>query len=367
MCTLALARRSVVIGVVTACGPHKPPATPDTTLPQTYQSVTATAGPSLANQAWFDVFQDNELRGLVRTALAGNTDVRIAATRVIEARAQAGIVRADQYPTVAASGTAGAQRTPALGDNGAKTAAAIAVEGAASWELDFWGRLRNATAAARANLVSAEWAQRAVVTDLVSDVASHYFSLRAIDLALDNARRTLASRQQSRELAVVRERGGATSLLDVRQAEQLVYGASVTIADLERRQALEEHVLALLIGQPGATITRPSPQSSAPPMPDVPAGLPSELLTRRPDIQAAEQQLVAADATVASARTGLVPAHHADGRRRHCQHRADVVVQRRRAAMVRRGQRGTTDLQRGPDPIADRTGGGAAAGSARGL
>ena len=185
------ARQVLVIAVAAvlgACAPHTPPTTPPTAgLPEDYRVAATPVAPgaSLANQAWFDVFQDPNLQALVRAALDRNTDVRLAAARVIEARAQVGIVRADQYPTVTASGTIGGQRTPQLGNTDARTAGAIAFQGAAAWELDFWNRLRNATAAARANLVSAEWAQRAVVTDLVSDVASHYFTLRSIDLALD--------------------------------------------------------------------------------------------------------------------------------------------------------------------------------------
>jgi multidrug efflux system outer membrane protein len=163
------------------------------------------------------------------------------------------------------------------------------------------------SAAARARLLAADWSRRAVVTGLVSDVAAGYFALRALDDEIEIARRTLTSRQASLDLAQVRERGGATTLLDVRQAEQLVYDATSRIADLERRVALEEHQLALLIGQPGAVIARGRPLAEQSHPPEIPAGLPSDLLERRPDVQQAEQLVVAAAAELASAKAAYFP------------------------------------------------------------
>ena len=133
----------------------------------------------------------------------------------------------------------------------------MAVQGSAAWELDFWGKFRRATESARAQLLAAEWGRRAVMTTLVSQVASAYFGLRALDLELDISRRTLASRRESLQLAQVREQGGVTSLLDVRQAEQLVYGATGEIATLERQIAQQENFISVLLGgNPGADRAR---------------------------------------------------------------------------------------------------------------
>lgn len=280
---------------------------PSVPLPAAYAASASSTEPALATQPWTTVFQDPALQVLIRTALDANTNLQMAAVRVLEARASLGIVRADQMPQVNASLTAGGQRTPALGNSDAKTAGAIAIEGAASWDLDFWGRLRSASSAARARVLAAEWGRRAVVTALISDVATSYFSLRAFDDELDIARRTLATRQSSLDLARVREQGGATTLLDVRQAEQLVYDATSTIADLERRTAIEEHTLAVLLGRTDAVVSRDRSAAVQTLLPAVPAGLPSNLLERRPDIRQAEQGVVAASAELASARAAFFP------------------------------------------------------------
>jgi multidrug efflux system outer membrane protein len=303
--------RAVALGLVTVVGlagcaaPAIKARQPAAVLPQTFSETTG-AGPSLANQRWFDLFQDAQLQGLVRTALTGNTDVQIAAARVLETRASLGITRANQRPSITGSVAAGGQRTPELGTTPARTAAALAIEGNASWDPDFWGRLEALTASARAQALAAEWAQRAVLTALVSDVASSYFRLRTLDLELDVAQRTLTSRQASLQLARVREQGGAASLIDVRQAEQLVYGAAATIVDLQRRIALEEHGLAVLTGQASAPIPRGRPLEDQG-LPAVPQGLPSDLLLNRPDIQRAEQLVNASAAELTAARAAFFP------------------------------------------------------------
>lgn len=280
---------------------------PTVPLPAAYAVAQAAPGAALALQPWDRVFQDAALQSLIRSALDSNTNVQIAAVRVLQARAQLGIVRADEFPQINASAALGGQRTPQLGSNAAKTAGAVSLQGAASWELDFWGRLRNASAAARADVLAADWGRRAVVTALISDVATSYYTLRALDEALDIARRTLTTRQSSLELARIREQGGATTLLDVRQAEQLVYDATSTIADIERRISIEEHGLALLLGRTDAVVTRDGTATATPLMPEVPAGLPSDLLERRPDIRQAEQLVVATSAELASARASFFP------------------------------------------------------------
>jgi multidrug efflux system outer membrane protein len=208
---------------------------------------------SIGDAKWWDVFEDDALQSLIHLALQQNDDVRLAAGRVLEAQAQLGITRADQWPSVAANaGVLGERPASALGFP-SRNIGAIQVQGSVAWELDFWGRYRRATEASRAQLVASEWGRRAVITSLISQVAAAYFDLRALDLELDISRRTLASRQESLRLTQVREQGGVTSLLDVRQAEQLVYGATGEIATLEREIEQQENFISLLVGNnPGA-------------------------------------------------------------------------------------------------------------------
>jgi multidrug efflux system outer membrane protein len=181
------------------------------------------------------------------------------------------------------------------------------VQGSASWELDFWGKYRRATEAARAQLVASQWGRRAVLTTLVSQVATAYFGLRTLDLELDISRRTLTSRQESLQLTQVREQGGVTSLVDVRQAEQLVYGAAGEITTLEREIAQQENFISLLLGGNPGPIARGRALTDQPHESVLPAGLPSSLLERRPDIQQSEQQLVASNAQIGVARSAYFP------------------------------------------------------------
>src|SRR5262249_24308857 len=169
------------------------------------------------------------------------------------------------------------QRTSAALGFAPRNVGAVQIQATAAWELDFWGKFRRATESARAQLLATEWARRAVLTTLVSQVSTAYFDLRALDLELDISRRTLESRRESLQLAQVRERGGVTSLLDVRQAEQLVFGASGEIATLERGIAQQENFISFLAGGNPAPIDRGRPLADQPHRPDVPAGLPSAL------------------------------------------------------------------------------------------
>jgi multidrug efflux system outer membrane protein len=181
------------------------------------------------------------------------------------------------------------------------------VGASASWEVDFWGKFRRATEAARAALAATESGRRAVVTSLVAQVASAYFGLRALDLNLEIATQTLASRQESLRLTQVRAAGGATSELDVRQAEQLVFDASATIADLERRSEQQENLISALLGNNPGAVRRGRPLTDQPRIPQVPTGLPSALLQRRPDIVQAEQLLAAVNANIGVARANYFP------------------------------------------------------------
>jgi multidrug efflux system outer membrane protein len=175
------------------------------------------------------------------------------------------------------------------------------------WELDFWGKFRRATESARATLLATEWAQKAVIWSLVSNVASAYFQLQELDLELEISRRTLSSRKESLRLVEIRERGGTTSMMDVRQSEELVYGAAAAIPDTERRIEQQENFLSILLGRNPGPVTRGKSLVETPILPTVPAGLPSSILERRPDIQSAEQQLVAANALIGVAKAAYFP------------------------------------------------------------
>lgn len=264
---------------------------------------------SFGDQKWWEVFQDPQLQELVRTALKQNYDVRIAAARILEAQAQLGITRADQLPAINAGASAVNERYPRtkILPQAPFETNYTEVNASFNWELDFWGKYRRATEAARANVLAAEWARRAVINTLVSDVAGAYFQLRADDLQLEIARRSLASRQESWRLTQTLATGGAGTMLDVRQAEQLVAVAAETIPDLERRIQQEENFISILLGNNPGPIARGMMLTEQPHLPQVPPGIPSRLLERRPDVREVEAELVAANAQIGVARAAYFP------------------------------------------------------------
>jgi multidrug efflux system outer membrane protein len=271
------------------------------------QAPAQPAAESLGDQKWWNVFQDKQLQDLIHAALQQNYDVRIAATRILQAQAQVGITRADQLPTISGGVEAVDQRSartklfPAFEMNSEQVDLSLA------WELDFWGKYRRATESARANLLATEWAREAVISTLVSDVASAYFQLRELDLQLEISRCTLVSRQDSLGLTRMLANGGATSMLDVRQAEQLVFTAAETIPDLERRIEQQENFISTLLGNNPGPVARGAKLTEQPHAPEVPVGLPSTLLERRPDIREAEAQLIAANAQIGVAKAAYFP------------------------------------------------------------
>jgi len=262
---------------------------------------------ALGDQKWWDIFQDEQLRVLIRIAVVQNYDSRIAASRVLEARAQLGITRADQFPSLNAGAAISDNRTAQSKFLPAFETGTGQVNVSAAWELDFWGRYRRATEALRANLVASEWARREVISTLVANLASAYFQLRALDLELEISKRTLNSRQESLRLTKILADGGSTTLLDVRQAEQLVFTASAEIPVLEQQIEQQENFLSILLGQSPGDIPRGQILTEQHQPPEVPPGLPSSLLERRPDIQQAEAQLVAANAEIGVARAAYFP------------------------------------------------------------
>ena len=261
----------------------------------------------LGEEKWWEVFADQELQGLIRTALKNNYDVRIAATRVLEAQAQLGITRADQLPALSAGGNVTSVRNPKVGPIPSYEITQGQLSASASWNVDFWGRYRRATEAARAIVLANEWARKEVMATLVANVASSYFQLRQLDLQLEISKRTLGSRQDSLDLTKTLEEHGINSLLDVRQSEQLVYTAAAEIPDLERQIGQEENAISILLGNNPGDIPRGLKLTEQPHAPEVPVGLPSSLLERRPDIREAEENLIAANAEIGVARAAYFP------------------------------------------------------------
>ena len=262
---------------------------------------------SLAEEKWWDVFGDAQLRELIKTALQQNYDVRVAAARILQAQAQLGVTRADQLPTIAGNAGAINERSPQSKFLPAFETSANQVGASLAWDLDFWGRYRRATEAARADLMATEWARRQVVTDLVANVASAYFQLRALDLQLEISQRTLTSRRDSLRLTNLLAQGGSTSMLDVRQAEQLVFTAASEVPSLEQQIEQEENLISILLGNNPAPVPRGRKLTEQEHPPTVPSGLPSSLLERRPDIRQAEEQLISANAQIGVAQAAYFP------------------------------------------------------------
>ncbi|MCL4783967.1 MAG: efflux transporter outer membrane subunit [Bryobacterales bacterium] len=282
---------------------------PAIATPDQYRGSAATAASpeSLGDTEWWKLFQDEALQKLIRAALDGSPSMEIAAARVAQAQAQAGITRADQFPSIGASATVARQKSAGLSVFPGFESTSAGLTLSAVWQLDFWGRYRKATEAARAELTATQWGQKAVVATLVANVAAAYFSLRELDLELEISQRTLSARRESLALNRTLEKGGAISLMDVHQAEILVEQAATRIPDLEKRVAQQENLLSILLGRNPGEIERGFRLTEQLPPPAVPAGLPSSLLERRPDIQAAEWQLIAANARIGVAKAAWFP------------------------------------------------------------
>ena len=289
----------------------KPPA------PPVYRGVADPQAPpdsqTLADTKWFDVFRDDRLQELVREALVHNYDLREAVARIDLATANLGLVRSEQFPTVVGSAdvtTLGRSRDGelTLPEPLPKSRSFGSVLlNLLTFELDIWGRLRKQTQAARADLLATEEARKAVITTIVSDVAASYFRLREFDFELEIARRTLTSRQESLRIIKLREERGISNMLEVRQGEELVYDATEVIPALERSIEQQENFLSLLVGKNPGPIIRGLALIDEQMPPSVPAGLPSDLLVRRPDIRATEQSLIAAGARIEVARKAYFP------------------------------------------------------------
>jgi len=268
---------------------------------------------SLADVKWFDLFEDDVLKQLGVTALKDNFDLRIAAERVLQARAQLGVTRSDQFPSLDATASFVTNRGSSAGaipfiPRGTNLDVSYTQVGfSLGWELDVWGRLRRLTEAARADYLATEEARHGVITTLVSDVTSTYFALRELDLELEIALKTRTIAEDGLRLTRARRDQGAATGLDVHQAEQFLYTATAQIASIERALAQTENALSLLLGKSPGDIPRGKELVALKPPPQVPAGLPSALLERRPDIRQSERVLISANAQIGAARAQYFP------------------------------------------------------------
>ena len=314
----SLAATVAAAGLLTGCtmGPNY--VRPTVNPPQSFRApepLPPSQAASIADLKWFEVFQDTQLQGLVRTALEQNYDLRDAVSRVEQARANLGIVHSNQLPQVNASGALELTRlsrdgslplseafVPSQNRNWGQAGLSLL-----SFEFDIWGRLRRATEAARANLLNAEENRKAVVTTLVSEVAGDYFNLLQLDYQLEIAQNTLETRRESLRLTQQRQDGGVATLLDLRQAQELVSSAAQTIPTLQQQAEQTENQISLLLGRNPGGIVRGRKFLEQVMPPDVPPGLPSALLERRPDIRASEQALIAANANIGVAKAAYFP------------------------------------------------------------
>ena len=297
----ALMAAALSSGCMSLAPTYERPAAP---VPASFAGDTAAAGPVDGELAWQEFFGDARMKALIGIALANNRDLRIAALNIAQARATVDLRRADLLPTVGAG--VSASRQPRAGDGiDSLYSAGLSVT---AYELDFFGRIRNVGDAAAARYLSTEEARKTAQISLVASVASTYLALRADEALLEVTRQTLVTREESLKLTKLKFDHGAASEIDFRQAESLYETARAALAQQTRQRALDENALVLLLGQglppelpPGLPLTDQRMVA------DLPAGLPSELLVRRPDVRAAEQQLVAAHADIGAARAAFFP------------------------------------------------------------
>jgi len=306
---------AVAAGLVSGCllGPdYQRPS--DTVVPPAYRFQAQAEPASFGDQGWWQVYQDPTLQALIRDALEHNLDVRIAAARIDQARATLGSTRLQQLPQINA--TAGVQRARnsqyQLSPGAPPISNVFSVDGSLSYEFDFWGKYRRGTEAARAALLGSEYAKEDVMASLVSGVATAYFTLLTLDEQLAITQHTVETRQKFVDLTQAQHERGTVSGLDVATAQAQLAIAQANIPDLQRQIGITEDQLSVLLGHnPDAVLRTESGQlkrmtePTIPPVP--PAGLPSSLLERRPDLREAEQSLVAANAEVGVAKANLFP------------------------------------------------------------
>lgn len=329
--TSLLLASAIAAVALTACTPGPVYKRPPVNVPQAYRApagvnttpanAAATAA-SLGAEQWASVFHDPVLQGLISEALKNNYDLRIAAQRILEAQDQLGITRAQEFPVI--NGSAIYEPTSSFGGSGGNSGGAAGTSNSSgssskqayiggldltgSWNLDFWGYYRQQTVAARNQLLATEWARRVTLNTVIEDVATAYFQLRTLDAELAITRQTVTARQQSLNLTQTLERGGSGTLEDVRQAQESLYQAMAQVPDLQRQISQQENAISILLGRNPGPIARGNLTAIDWPNPTaVPAGIPSQLLERRPDIEAAEATLRADNADVRVAKAALFP------------------------------------------------------------
>lgn len=308
----ALAGIMAVTGCSLAPRYETPPLPVATAYPADTQMQpnATTEGRIAADTAWRDYFVDPHLRALIARALDNSRDLKIAVLRVAEARAAYGIQRADQLPTIAATANGSRARVP--GDLNMSGQSIVSSQyqvgaGLATWELDFWGRVRNLKDAALENYLATDEARRAITLSLIAQVADSYLALRELDERIELARQTIASREESLRIFKRRFEVGAIAKMDLVQVEVLLQQAQTLAAQLEQGRAVQAHALTLLVGSPLPPLPENTGFSDNAVARELRAGLPSDLLLQRPDIVAAEHQLRAAHANIGAARAAFFP------------------------------------------------------------
>jgi len=310
---------------------------PPVLLPDNYRGIIgAPTAESFADLPWFEVFRDPVLQELVREALRSNYDLRIAAARVEEARAQIGIVRSFLFPQLYFNAAGGAQQVsratdPTQSFGAHRNFQNLLLGFALAWELDVFGRIRREAEAATAIFLATEQAQRGVLITLVADVAQSYFTLRELDLELEIARRTVQVNDETVGFYQTRLTGGVSNRLEVDTAISNRSRTASTIPELERQIAIQENQINLLLGRNPGPIPRGTALTEQYSPPGIPAGLPSALLERRPDIKTAEDLLVAANADVGAAKALFFPNFSLTGALGGASHELSNIADRRAA------------------------------------
>ena len=299
----AVMASTLVAGCSVGPNYHRPGVQPPTAYRDLSENPQVQAqAASYADLPWWQVFQDPQLQELIRTALKQNYDLQLATERINGARAQVAITRSNLFPQVQGNGNFSGGK-----DNFQNKSNFLLLTADAAFQLDFFGRLRRANEAARAQLLATEDARQTVILTLVSDVASNYFALLQLDLQLQITRDTVKTQEDSVKLTKIRVDHGVATKLDVLQAQQVLDSANAQIPDLERQIAQEENAISILLGSYPQAVPRGRPLVEQPLPPEVPPGMPSSLIERRPDIREAEQVLVAANAEIGVAKAQFFP------------------------------------------------------------
>lgn len=302
---LSLPFLAVLLSTGCALGPNY--RRPKVDVTESFRGQAQAEAASLADQPWWDVFGDDTLKALIDDSLKHNFEVRIAAQRVEEYRARAGLEKSDWLPMIAAQGQWERGRQSVYSPNGGRVGTIYDVHAALTWELDLWGKVRRLNEAALANYLGAQEARRGVHLATVAQVAQAYFELRELDHRLEVAKSTVQACQETLDLFSRRLAGGAASALETARAEASLASTAATIPALERQIQAQETLLSFLVGRNPGPIARGRDLAAQPLPPTLPVGLPSQLLERRPDLRVAEQRLVAANAAVGVATANCFP------------------------------------------------------------